>query len=98
LPEVDLQVNKFIFLLLKNIAMLKVAGFLKKHDNTFTCSRENYTFSSQSPNLDIPEGNICDYLDSGKTVIAFLHYDYDDEEPIAPAVIYTDGVWMWPAY
>lgn len=42
---------------------------------------------------------ISSYLDSGKILIAFLHYVNDEMgNPIEPLILYTDGKWIWPSY
>lgn len=78
--------------------MLKAIGFLKKHSRNYSCTNEEYSFANKGKEGDLLVPNICQYLESGKIVIAFLHCHHDGAEIIAPAILYTDGIWVWPSY
>jgi len=42
---------------------------------------------------------VLSYLNTGRVVIAFLHYVSDKQNnPIVPLIFYTDGAWIWPSY
>lgn len=77
---------------------MNAVGFLKTHDTEVKCSKYiTDLFSKEEINGD-ELSMIVSYLEKGVPVISTISDIYEDGERIAPGIIYSDSVWIWPAY
>ncbi|OMP75975.1 MULTISPECIES: hypothetical protein [unclassified Chitinophaga] len=78
---------------------MNAVGFLQIHDPHIACSRKINSLFSDSLLDKEKLFEICNYLESGVSIVRYISNLYDEDgELIGPNIIYTDGLWIWPSY
>jgi hypothetical protein len=77
---------------------MNAIGFFKTHHPEVKCSRHINDLISNEEINDGELSMITSYLDKGVRVISLISDLYEDGERIGPNIIYSDGLWIWPAY
>ena len=78
---------------------MKTVGFIREQNPIKIAVPLATLRTSDEFNL-VERKKVCEYLDEGVIILAWMTYFFDPEtkSSIAPDCYYSDGVWVWPSY